>query len=418
VGPEFLERSDPAAITHTLTVASPKDPRQKVVFGFNDRGGGYLWSARLFGFPDVPDGMETGQKGYGRGFLGAIRDQLHSGRYNPVQSGFNDLVGAPTLVLGLRDAVVVPQFQAPLYSDGSLGKERFHFEDGASEFDTSVITKDVSFACGLPAAVQKVYWVYAREPGAIGQFFAGKILHGPEKGKEVLNPKRRVLDISPTAPGDQTPRDVDMSFIGQVLIGVRPPGELFRFLHYRTGDRWVSQEIQAGTAAGDFPVRCGIAGIDGEFSVASTKRPINYNPAPNCSIDLPLFVLSTSGRTDRGTGIGVFVPRDDAWNARQAVVVDARNLTILGSEDRRLAGTLGVSKFVRTPSEDGGGFLLLQAIQYVSGLLSPPSAARVHGTNAMELLRQKAFVFFGTPEALLTASANQACIGAGSQAQQ
>ena len=411
IGDKYLSPSDPGAITETLTISSPADPKQRVVLGFDEFGGGYLWSAKLFGFTGFPEGFEAGRKGFGRGMLGAIRDQLHSGRYNPTQSGYNDLTGVHTEVASRSGAVLVPQFAVALYSDGSLGKERMHIADAHSEFDTSVITNDVSAGCGLPAFVQKAYWAFARPADAIRQFSSGVIGNGPAAGKAIVDDAKRIVDISPGTDGDQTPGDSDLSFIAQVPMGLRPPADRFPFLFYRSAGKWVVEHLSTARHGAASLARCGLPPGENIFRTAPARKPINFNPSPNCRLDVPMFILGSDADPAKGTGVGLYVPQDDAWNAQQTVAVDVKTLTPLKLEDRRIAGLFQVAKYVKGTASGDGGFFLVQMIDYVSGLLSPASARLAYGRDTVEMLRQKTYVFFGSPEAILAASRSGSCRG-------
>ena len=59
----YFTTSNPGAITHTLTLGPATGSKQSVLLGFNKDGGGYAWSARLLGFPDVTNAQATGSAG-------------------------------------------------------------------------------------------------------------------------------------------------------------------------------------------------------------------------------------------------------------------------------------------------------------------------------------------------------------------
>ena len=86
-GSPVVSTSDPSVVTHRLKIGD-------IEIGFSDQGGGYL------NYLDVGDGKNIVSARYGRGWQGSLRDELHSGRYNPTQAGFTDFAGTPvTLVL-------------------------------------------------------------------------------------------------------------------------------------------------------------------------------------------------------------------------------------------------------------------------------------------------------------------------------
>ena len=331
--PPNVTTSSASAITQQLVAVSPKDPKKRVIAGFNEYGGGYHWSSVLEGFDW---NGEIGQPGYGKGFLGAIRDQMHRNAYNPEQAGLNDREGVRTKVDKHDGSVVVPQFQMSLFSDGSAARRpRFAFDNYASEFDFSGVTADVSARFGVPAFMHEEYYAYARSPNAIRQFLQGRIANGPGAGENVFDAAKRVEDVS-SAPGEQTPRDTDLSLVVHTIGGIRPPAAFKYFLH-RSNGRWVTTPMQPD-ASGSRPIFCEVAtAAHVTYKYADTGRAVTPPKHADCTTDLQLVVFSTSPDPARGTAMALYVPADDALNAKQTHIVnrefDVRR-TVRGSQDR------------------------------------------------------------------------------------
>jgi hypothetical protein len=85
----IVRESDPATVSHRLKIGH-------VTIGYSDTGGGYINYCDI-GNTDGKD-VNVNAPDYGKGWQGAIRDQIHSGRYNPTQGGFRDPYGAPVAI--------------------------------------------------------------------------------------------------------------------------------------------------------------------------------------------------------------------------------------------------------------------------------------------------------------------------------
>lgn len=396
--PPIIERSNPAAITQTLEGRSATKST-KVTLGFNDHGGGYLWSVVLEGFSRNGD---VGNAGYGGGLQGEIHDLMHRNAYDLIPAGLNNFTGVRTKVMQTADSVLVPQFQLSLYSAGSAnGKARFRFSNSASEFDFTSLTKDASARFGIPAFSQEEYFAYARSPDAIKQFVTGTIGIGPEAGEDVLDPGKRVNDVS-SSPGLQTARDTDLSLLVHTVRGLRPPAD-FKYLFYRSANRWITK-ILSTAASGDGPLTCySPISADQKYSYAAAENPLQYNIGAGCQLDIPLFVFSTSADPSAGTAMALYVPEDDPSNARQVKIVDRTSMTIQRTEDRRLRSTMFVGQFVKPSGMNPLGYWIAGSRNYLSGLLSPQSASDYDRRDSMEILTDKSYIFFGTPNEIYQA---------------
>ncbi len=392
--PPVVSVSSATAITQKLVAISPKDPKKRVIAGFNEYGGGYHWSSILEGFEW---NGEVGQPGYGRGFLGAIRDQMHLNAYNPEQAGLNDFEGVRAKSYEQDRSVIVPQFQMALYDDGSGGgRSRFPFKDYASEFDFSAVTEDVSKQFGIPTFMHEEYYAYARSPQAIRQFLQGRILRGPGVGRDVLDTTQRVEDVS-SAPGNQTPRDTDLSLVVHTIRGIRPPAA-FNNLLYRSNGRWVSTPLEANPSRSK-RVFCEVTAKENKtYQYADSGRAIVPRNKPNCAADVQLIVFSTSPDPARGTAMALYVPGEDPLNAVQTHIVNRDTMSVERSEDRRVQTGIFVAKFVRNRHSEAQGFWFAGARNVLSGLLSPDSASDYFGKDHIEILTDKSYLLFGTPD--------------------
>jgi Carbohydrate esterase, sialic acid-specific acetylesterase len=398
----FLTRSDPAAITNRLTSCSRVEPGKCVEFGFNANGGGYLWSARARGFKDLPDGFEFGTPGYGRGMLGAIRDQMHRNAYNPEPAGRTDYLGVPVKVETEAGAVTVPQYELPLFSDGEGGKApkpRFKFTATQSEFDYSAITRDVSAMFDLPAIVHSEYYAYARKPDAIGQFTKGNTTENDaEPNAPILDVSKRIADISPDKKIDARPADTDLSMLVYTVQGIRPPAQ-FSYLHYRRNGAWVSHNLNSE----DRPLICNAQTQPVQTYHYVSGQTVSPASGGECILDRAFVVLSDNADPEKGTGMALFVPPDDPLNAKQINVVDGKSQKTIGREDRRIASTMVIGKLARNRKDASRSFRFVAARNFLSGMLSPVSAAKFYGPTAIEILTGKSYTLFGTPEQIFDA---------------
>lgn len=400
VDPDYLTPaviSDPQQpyyrqITDRLTSRSTKDTAKRVVFGFNSNGGGYLWSAVLQNFPGLPTSFEAGTPGYGKGMLGAIRDQMHRNRYNPEQAGRNDFQGVKTRVSVFQDAIHIPQFGVPLYSDGSAsGNPRFPFNSQRSEFDFSSLTKDESSFFDIPSVSHKEYWAYAREPDAIEEFNISSNIEETD----------RVGDVSPNPALNFQATNQDMSFLVQTIRGMRPSTK-FPYMHYRKNGNWALKTFTDPSETLNCKYELNNGNVFHAANRALNPKPFAYNVAGDCVLDLPFVVFSNSPSPGQGVGMALYVPGNDSWNKYQTKAIDRTKGVLINSEDRRFAFIFAIAK--ETEAHVGSeNVRFVAARAFLSGLLSPPSSRQMYKKNAIEVLTNKSFMLYGTPSEILTA---------------
>lgn len=429
----IIETSDPTKPTHCLY-------GRHVVLGMSRLGGGYVnfahhrKNASQVDCADIRGGRVSNEVagGYGRGWQSAIRDRLHSGRYNPTQAGFMDLGGRP--INGLKQKNVEypgigvvrslggPSFQAALFSDPVYDFTQFENlhpdfrdegsaavrdrdgiaapknggKDGAgqdgevrSEFDYAgamEVWSDVVDVEGADVFRHVYSYLYQRQPKAIFQFGKTGV---KEDGTKVIDETDRIA----LKDGGDLARDVDL-VAGIAAYGIR--------LNKSAGfDKVITLKasgelrIQKATQDGlDFQVPGGgeppedlNAGI-----VGGRKHPLaNGRLAMVCKCD------------DQGNGRawGLYVPADSVNNEQQ-VVGKGDGETV--GEDRRFQTVLGAG-FAGDPGETrdvGVGVMesqltKLEVKTYFKGLAAPG--------NRREAFRQELFLLHGSPKQILDAVA-------------
>src|SRR5215207_638244 len=326
-GPVVVSGTSPSTVTHSLESAVGT---KRAVIGVNDRGGAYINSVLLYGYGI--DGVNIVIPDFGKGWQGSIRDSLHGGRYNPTQAGFRDLFGAPVSVV--KDStLLVRQFAMPLYGDpvydflanetGGVvdvyqndggnseadcpGNEATLDQELRSKFDHSVVIRDTSARFGLPSFSRSEYNMYARPPSAIGQFTDPRAVYssGPNAGQPIFQPANRIRDALLTTAGDQTPTNIDLSYVIHTAMAVRVPSARFRYLHFESGGR--SRVMTLDTSS---LFNCESPVAVGSYVYTSGRRA--RGPATNstCTLDVPLMILSTSSDPATGVGIGLYVPEE------------------------------------------------------------------------------------------------------------
>lgn len=379
----YFGTSNPEYISHTLRMAS--GDTRTVELGMNKKGGGYMWSAKLYGFHGLPNGQELGVPGYGRGMLGSLRSRLHNGMHNPIQSGRHYNIGARTKVIQPHEGMVtVPQFRAPLFDD-----QEFHFVNHQSEFDFACRTINVSARFRVPAFEHQEYFAWAHAPLSLKEFTDGVIHSGPYQGKKIVDRTALVKDVS-QHPGLQRPGDFDYSLVVQTIKGLRPPVS-FKFLHFRWDGVWVVKKF-----GDDADMSSRMAVSPGRSYEMLDGEPVKF---ARPSMDIPLYILSTHPDPREGVAVGLYVP-DDPMNSKQVKIINRSTGLIEFEEDRRILFNFTVSKSVNE-SWKGNAFNVMLARCTLSGLLNPESATQAYGFPAVEVVTNKTVVFYGTPAEIL-----------------
>ncbi len=383
----IVREGDPTAVTHTFKI-------RDITFGFNDQGGGYL------NFVDLGDGKNIVPAFFGRGWQGSVRDQFHSGRYNPTQAGFRDYAGAPVTLTATEHSLTIPRFQLPLYGDPvfdfteheDLAADFKGYKDNGnsdtdgleetglsqdeelrSEFDFEGLYEDATDLAGGTIPVLRFYsrYTYAREPKSILQFGKKALL---ADGKPVLVESARSQDISSALMGSQTAKDDDLSQIIFTAYGIRLTPE-----SGYTTPLWIEQGKWTGASLET------VKGWDKERRFFLPIPSAEENAAEE-TLEYPFLVLAKGNDPDTAPAIGLYTPSKSEINTHQLLGLDKTSGKIVYREDRRTKSFLVLSHVVPTQAA-------LLSRFFLTGMLAPG-----HGRpNVLEALQNETFVLFGTP---------------------
>jgi len=392
----IVRQGNPAAVTHTFKI-------RDITFGFSDQGGGYL------NFVDFGDGKNAVPAFFGRGWQGSVRDQLHSGRYNPTQAGFRDYAGAPVTLTATEHSLTIPRFQLPLYGDPvfdfteheDLAPDFKGYKDNGnsdtdgleetglsqdeelrSEFDFEGLYEDATALAGGTIPVLRFYsrYTYARDPKSILQFGKKALL---ADGKPVLVESARTQDISPALMGSQTAKDEDLSQIIFTAYGIRLTPE-----SGYTTPLWIEQGKWTGASLET------VKGWDKERKFFLPIPSVEENAAEE-TLEYPFLVLAKGDNPDTSPAVGLYTPSKSEINTHQILGLDKTSGKIVYREDRRTKSFLVLSHVVSTQAA-------LLSRFFLTGMLAPG-----HGRpNVLEALQNESFVLFGTPNQIRDCVAN------------
>jgi len=385
--------SNPNIVTQKLRAGS-------VEIGVSDMGGGYV---NYFNIPGLGNVVSAN---YGRGWQGSIRDQLHSGRYNPTQAGFTDTAGAPVRVIQQKDQIIIPAFQMPLFGDPvfdfteheDLAPEAGDYNDGGSrdkdgineagktqddelrsEFDYEGSYKDASDLTAKynVSTIQHYYRnTYVRNPGAILQFGPAAIL---EDGGKVYKPEFIVDDVSKLLPGNQTPGKVDLSKIIFTAYGAR----LKTSAGFNTA-MWVENGQWQTLDKSKFFGR----GNEKTFQI---KNPNEKRNEKFPLLDNNLLILARGANPNSSMAIGIYAP-DNSINTLQTLGRDIKTGDVKYSEDRRTLSTMMFSVVIEEQID-------IRTRYYLTGLMAPNRAKQ----GIVEGVQHETYILYGTPANILKA---------------
>ena len=100
-----IEPSDPSITTDTLHSGS-------LILGINSNGGGVI---NYLSIPGTGNIFGPQSVRYGRSGQSAMRDELHDGKYNPTQAGFNETLGTKVVIEKYKDKLIIPARPAALW---------------------------------------------------------------------------------------------------------------------------------------------------------------------------------------------------------------------------------------------------------------------------------------------------------------
>jgi predicted small lipoprotein YifL len=447
-----LTYTDPTAATEWITSGN-------FSFGFNENGGGMM-SCILpdlgEGHPERCDSLAGDPNlvapGYGRGWQLALRDDLHSNRYNPTQGGFKDNYGTPTsLALGAScggpgGRVYIAPYRLPIYmnhlfdwvehediesdgysDDNGNSDNDAVVESGISQLDevrsewrytayyedqSNQVTADV-------AIIRHVFQTdYRHPPDAIHQFSGAGLL---DNGNPVLDLDGIWLDLAPDegAPaslqGPQVATPLDLaSGIFAYSGRVRWSFGYDHALWIDNSGRW--QEDEVIVCNEKTLVQIGEDQFtdlyDGNPDGRLGGNPANFNGQSN----LPLLVVSTGGKSEVETAnaVGLYLPENEC-NIQQTVGWNVTTGEEVYSQDRRgrvmvyakhSACTDPPTKLMWSDpdgvlpdvySEDDHTNLAFRV--FTLGLLNPDTAPE----GVIERFRMDLRILFGTPSEILAA---------------
>lgn len=391
----IVKQSDPAKVTHKLKIGD-------LTFGFSDTGGGYL------NHLDLGDGKNVVSPNYGRGWQGSLRDRLHSGRYNPTQAGFHDHAGAPVSVKLSKNRLTIPRFHLPLYGDPVFDFTQHEdlvydfkgYKDGGksdtdgldeskwtqddelrSEFDFEGVYENATHMGGGEIPILRYYcrYTYARDPKAILQFGAAA---KKKDGKQVLDERMHVKDISAILPGEQASTDVDLANIIFTAYGFR----LFTKTGYTTPMWYEDGEWKSVT-------RKSVSGRGNEkqFELAPPATPQALKKRKQGAQPAVLksqFLLWAKGNDPESSpAIALYCPMHGKFNAKPFVGLEKKSGKEVYRENRNQRSVIFFSHVI--PDQIGVRSRFFQA-----GMLAPK-----HGNpDVIEALDHETFLLFGTPE--------------------
>jgi hypothetical protein len=382
-----VRTSDSSTVTHKFKIGP-------ITIGCSDQGGGYL------NYVDIGNGRNIVSAKYGRGWQGSVRDQLHSGRYNPTQAGFTDTAGSPVHLIASEHGITIPAYNLPLYgdpvfdftehedlvpdasvypdngntdTDGLEESEWTQDDELRSEFDFEGRYEDATRQAGGTIPVLRFYsrYTYVRPPKAIRQFGKKAV---QADGRPVINEAGRVEDISRILSGSQSATDNDLSQIIFTAYGMR----LLTASGYTTPmwidhGRWKSLPIEAINGRGK----------EKEFELGPSSEG---RKAQTGTLDSPFLILAKGSDPDASPAIGFYTPPDSEINARQILGLDKNSGETVYSEDRRNRGVILFSRVIPSQVDIRSRFFL-------TGMLAPG-----HGKpDVLEALQNETFILFGTP---------------------
>lgn len=375
---DVITPSDPSVTTDTIKSGD-------MIIGINSNGGGVINYLFIPGIGNIfgPQSVK-----YGRSGQSAIRDGLHSGKYNPTQAGFNETLGTKCLVVRQNDRLIVPARPVALwYGDGAWDFTEWEnigadpYSDGGnsdqdqidecqlagkqntevkSEFDYYGMYADYFQKGGISIPCVRHYFEYrfARPPGhCFSQF-------GP--GLSVFNAEQTHPDISNFAPaGTHKAESYDMSY----------------FL--------MSWHLRNDVANWDPKFRF-IKNTDGTWNTSVKDRSealVSESYGSDGKITVPrLVVICDTDNPDDETALGFYMP-DSEFNRKQTIGVDIQTDSIKYTDNRYTSIRLwDQSRRISTMAVYG---FKVES----NGILNPTRLSQ----NTYEALRYDLFILKGSP---------------------
>lgn len=380
-GQNVIAVSDPSITTDTLTSGN-------LTIGINRNGGGVI---NFLEIPGVGNIFGPQSVLYGRSGQSAMRDGMHSGRYNPTQAGFNETLGTPCTLEKSENAILVPGRPLALwYGDcewdftewENIGPDPTCYDDGGnsdvdeldesnlegkqntevkSEFDYFGLyhnyknTGDIDISC-----VRHYFeYRYVREPGhCINQFRPGLDIFNAE----AINP-----DISRAYPaGTHTAEPFDMS-------------NFILSWHLRNDVVNWDPEYQF------------ILNADGSWLIQDREVYVKETLDSNGEVVVPrLLIISDSNNPDTQNALGFYMPNSE-FNAFETIGVD-ENTGLIDYKDKRIKSIRIWDQPRRIPTMAVYGFKT-----ETRGILNRTRLPQ----NIYEAYRFDMFILMGSPNEIL-----------------
>ncbi len=393
------------------TTAATRITSRSLVFGVNPAGGGYGTYVSV-------DGGKTNEArfGFGDGWQASIRDEYHSGNWNPTQAGSGWSIGAQARVDVDKAAntVAVHRYNMPNFLNDRYdflendairkrsgrdcadreanGKDVDGVADETmdseirSEFDFVGSAEDVSAAIGatIPALRFRTFMEYTRPPRSVLQFQGSQIVPG---ARAFVSPSLYENVAAETTDASVTTYSWGMRF---------KDGSPYRFLGYLDdADAFVWDELNSQTGSG-----CSGCRTRTFVEVASktaaeqdaafvSGRAIGLAETTAKSLR-PVVLLANGKNATTSKAFALYYPTKSDTNRLQTVGVQS-GTTVKYAEDRLIvAKVLGVADREGKSGED---FYNLTLRVWTRGLFEP----RRTMPGVREGVRAEVIVLYGSP---------------------
>jgi len=393
---KIIAVSDPTKTTHQLTSGN-------FTIGLTNLGGGVINQVLIPGIGDI---MDVQTKSYGRCGQSAIRDRAHGGVYNPTQAGFNETLGTVCQLDQTPGKIVVqPRGVALWYGDGNYDFTRWENigadpytentlfggalnasdQDGIDEENIAVDVNGVVYTkqeaevysewdyygtyedymgkSGITTPAIRHYFEYRfdRLPGhCINQFRTGTLLWSP------ANLRTNISHVNPAGVFTGTDKDMNTMLTGWSLRHDRSKWKP-QYSYFRNNDKSWTISLADSTTI----------------------------PATN---DELVFIIADSNNPATGKALGLYRPNTDI-NQYPVVGVNENTGAIVYKDDRQVifGDSSRITKnMFRIPTMSLYGFS-----QQISGMINRTRL----DSQVFETLRAEYFLFYGTPNQIMTAVA-------------
>ena len=383
-------------------------------FGFYAGGGGYL---NYFTFPDSStDIVGPLSSLFGRGAQSSIRDQLHSGVYNPTQAGFTAHGGTSVQMSKTKDGKTInmPSRQVvlfdadrrydftqnenltpDLYANDGGNSDMDHFTDVPgrqdlevkSEFDYKGNYSDCSKTAGIACVRNYFEYSFVRQADALRQF---------------ISPDAKLVDGTPV---------LDQSKLGATITSEYGSSVDGTADKYDLADVFLRWTFRFDNAKWNPQFRY-LVKSDGTLTNAQLRNTdLNQNTSVNYK---QAVIIADSNNPDSGKALALYSPASDI-NTKQVVTrkydgevthLENRIKTSGSASQQNVIDSKG--RLAAVGSHDGEDMSVFGITDVLTGLLNP----RKLNTNTTsfpdtryESLRNEIYILEGTPNQIKDAIA-------------